>query len=211
MLLKFVLCGAIAMTASVVAQEARTADIKSDKGKPPVTPAMELEATNFAKENHPELIELLHQLKATNSTQYEQAVRELSRVASTLSNTKKNDPKKYAVDLKAWQINSQIQVLAARLAMSATPELKDELRAKLLDQIDVKLEQQRLDRERTETRLKKLDETIAKTQETREQEASKAFDKITRTLKSNPKKDSKATSSEKGKEPAQDKPAKTPK
>jgi flagellar basal body-associated protein FliL len=165
--------------------------------KAPVTPEMEAEAVNLVKQNHPELVELLHQLKTTNQTQYQQAVRDLSRAATTLANTEKNDPKKYVLDLKAWQVNSQIQVLAARYAMSPSPELKEEIKGKLVEQIDLRLEQQKLDRERTAGRLSRLDESISKLQDSREQEAQKALDKLTKasTQKSATRKESKGAAS----------------
>jgi hypothetical protein len=161
--------------------------------KPPVTPEMESAAMQFVETNHGELVELLHQMKTTNPAQYQQAMRDLSRAATTLATTQKNDPRKYDLDLRAWQVNSQIQVIAARLAMSQTPELKEELKEKLLKQIDLRLEQQRLERERTEARLKRLDESIAKLEGTRDEEAAKAFTKLTRSIiKPGPKKDNKS-------------------
>jgi hypothetical protein len=146
--------------------------------KTPVTPEMEADAMNFIRQNHSDLVELLNQLKNTNQTQYQQAVRDLSRAATTLANTEKNDPKKYVLDLQAWQVNSQIQVLAARYAMSPSPELKEDIKAKLVEQINIRLEQQKLDRERTAARLTRLDESISKLQDSRDQEAQKSLDKL---------------------------------
>ncbi len=158
-----------------------------------VTPEMEAEATSFIRQNHPELVELLNQLKASNTTQYQQAVRDLSRAATTLATTAKSDPKKHVLDLKAWQVTSQIQVLAARMAMGRSPDVEAELKARLLEQIDIRLEQQELDRERTAARLERLDTTIAKTKQSRDEEAKKAFDKLAKSMpKPSPKKDSKA-------------------
>jgi hypothetical protein len=197
----------LAFDGHVAAQTAKSARGTKETPKPPVTPEIESEALNFIRQHHPELIELLSQLKSTNQNQYEQAVRDLSRSATMLATTEKNDPKKYVLDLKAWQANSQIQVLAARLAMSPSPELKEELRAKLLEQIDIRLEQQKLERERTEARLKRLDESIAKLEQSREAEAAKTFDKLTRTT-TTPRKETKAVKA--GEKPgASDKPKST--
>jgi hypothetical protein len=148
--------------------------------KGPVTPEMESAALDFAQSNHPALVELLQQMKTTNPAQYQQAMHDISRAASTLATTRKNDPAKYDLDLQAWQVKSRIQVIVARLAMSQTQESREELRAMLLKQIDLRLSQQRLDRERTEARLKKLDESIARLERTREQEVSKTFDRLIR-------------------------------
>lgn len=168
-----------------------------ETSKTPVTPEMEAEAMSFIRQNHSDLVELLNQLKTTNQTQYQQAVRDLSRAATTLASTEKNDPKKYVLDLQAWQVNSQIQVLAARYAMSPSPELKEDIKAKLLEQLDLRLEQQKLDRERTAARLSRLDESISKLQESRGQEAQKALDKLTKASpqKSATRKESKGAAS----------------
>src|SRR5262245_24794917 len=204
-----------AVAASLGFADGEKSDAKAEKpgkesAKVPVTPEMESAAMQFVETNHAELVELLQQMKTTNPAQYQQAMRDLSRAASTLANTQKNDPRKYAVDLKAWQVNSQIQVIAARLAMSPTPELKEELRTKLFEQIEVRLDQQRLDRERTETRLKKLNESIAKLEGTRDEEVAKAFAKFTRsTVKPGPKKENKPTGTG-TKDGASDNPATTP-
>jgi hypothetical protein len=189
---------------------AKTEKPGKESAKLPVTPEMESAAMQFVETNHGELVELLQQMKTTNPAQYQQAMRDLSRAATTLATTQKNDPRKYELDLKAWKVNSQIQVIVARLAMSQTPELKEELRTKLFEQIQLRLDRQRLERERTETRLKKLDESIAKLEGTREEEVAKAFAKFTRTtVKPGPKNDSKPTRTE-TKGGAQDNPASTP-
>lgn len=160
--------------------------------KTPVTPEMETEAMSFVRSHHPELVELLNQLKTSNTLRFQEAIRDLSRAATTLATTERNDPKKYVLDLKAWQVNSQVQVLAARMAMGRSPELEAELKARLVEQIDIRLEQQQLDRERTVARLERLDAAIAKTKQTRDDDAKKAFDKLAKTTpapKPNPKKE----------------------
>jgi hypothetical protein len=151
-----------------------------EAAKQPVTPEMETAAISFVSLHHPELAELINQLKGTNSDQYQQAIRDLSRTAATLANTQKNDPTRYELDLKLWQMNSHIQVIAARLAMAPTPELKESLKSKLLEQIDLRLEIHRLDRERVEARLKRIDDSITRLRDSREQEAAKAFERLTR-------------------------------
>lgn len=174
----------------------KTTKTAKETSKTPVTPEMEAEAMNFIRQNHSDLVELLNQLKTTNQTQYQQAVRDLSRAATTLASTEKNDPKKYVLDLQAWQVNSQIQVLAARYAMSPSPELKEDIKAKLVEQINIRLEQQKLDRERTAARLSRLDDSISKLQDSRDQEAQKALDKLTKsTQKSATRKESKGAAS----------------
>src|SRR5262245_28715373 len=84
---------------------AKTEKPSKESAKPPVTPEMESAAMQFVETNHAQLVELLQQMKTTNPAQYEQAMRDLSRAASTLATTRKNDPRKYAIDLKAWQVN----------------------------------------------------------------------------------------------------------
>ena len=180
-----------------------------DQAKAPPTAEQEAEALRFVREHHPQLADLLSQLKSSNTAQYQQAIRDLHRAATTLGETQKNDPKKYELDLKAWEVSSKIQVLAARYIMTPSPELENEIKAKLLEQIDIKLEQQKFDRERTAKRLERLDAVIAKTQESRQQEADKALEKLTRSTVAKParKKSEPAATSTSPKEGSKDKPS----
>ena len=56
----------------------------------------ETAALTLVRNHHPELSELLEQLKADNPEQYRQAVSELFRASQRLAQAKEKDPQRYA-------------------------------------------------------------------------------------------------------------------
>jgi hypothetical protein len=123
-------------------------------------PAREAAALEFVRENHPELAELLEQLKAMKPDQYERAIAELSQASRTLATIKKNDEQRYRLALEAWKAKSRADLLAAELVGTPGAELESQLRTALQNQIDAEIKVQRLERETVSARLRKLDETI---------------------------------------------------
>ena len=76
----------------------------------------EAAALAFVRENHPELADLLEQLKAMKPDQYERAINELWQVSRTLANYKKNEKRRYQPALDVWKARSRAELLAAQLA-----------------------------------------------------------------------------------------------
>jgi hypothetical protein len=134
----------------------------------------------LVREHHPDLVELLKRLKATKPKQYEQAVKELSRDAQRLEAAHERDPERYGLDLRAWQLDSRIRLLTAKLSLEDRPELQEDLKATLAERADVRLAQRQLERDRAAARLKKFDEDIVKLTSNREAELKQAFDRLLR-------------------------------
>ena len=90
---------------------------KNGKNKPGgwVTPEREAAVMTFVKQHHAELAELLVQLKASNSKEYEQAIRELFRTSERLAQIQERDMPQYELELKHWQVQSRVQLLSARV------------------------------------------------------------------------------------------------
>lgn len=151
--------------------------------QPAFTPEREAAALSFVRQHHPELEDLLVQLRNGNRREYQRAINDLFLASERLANTKERDPLKYELDLKAWKIDSRIRLLAARLAMTENEALQGELKELLLEKLDVQLEQQLLDRERLATRMEKLDAAIERLRTHREQEAQRALAKVMSELK----------------------------
>lgn len=147
----------------------------------------ETAALALVRIHHPELSELLEQLKADNPKQYRQAVSELFRASQRLAQAKEKDPQRYELELKAWRIDSRVRLLAAKLTMETRPELEEKLKASLLELQDVRIELLSLDRERAAERLERLDAQLIRLQERREKLSERAFDQLMRRLKSRPK------------------------
>jgi hypothetical protein len=130
------------------------------KAKPDAA-AREAAARAFVRQNHPELAELLEQLKAMKPDQYEQAINELWQVNRQLAAYKKNDERRYQPALDVWKARSRAQLVAAQMASgTSSPQLESRLREALKNQVDAEIRQQRNERVLVQERLRKLDEAI---------------------------------------------------
>jgi hypothetical protein len=126
----------------------------------PSDAAREAAAVEFVRANHPELADLLEQLKAMKPDQYERAIRELWQVSRTLAAYKKNEIRRYQPALDLWRARSRAELLAAQQVESPSKERENQLRAAITKQIDAEIHQQEVERELGRERLKKLDESI---------------------------------------------------
>lgn len=144
----------------------------------PIAPKRETAAIKFAQQHHPELAELLSRLKASHPEQYTKALRELDKTRERLEKAKDNDADRYAILLREWQLDSRVRLLAARLTMSTSEELETELRQVLTERHDVRLQLLTYDREKSKTRLQKVDEQIAEHVQNREVSIDREFDRI---------------------------------
>ena len=144
----------------------------------PIAPKREAAAIKFAQQHHPELAELLSRLKASHPEQYTKALRELDKTRERLEKVQDNDADRYAILLREWQLDSRVRLLAARLTMSTSVELETELRQVLTERHDVRLQLLTYDREKSKTRLQKVDEQIAEHVQNREVSIDREFDRI---------------------------------
>ena len=161
----------------------------SKDGKPPIviTPEKEAAVNAFVAEHHPELAELLKHLKGIkNQRPYERAIRELYTASERLANLQKSDSGRYELELKAWKVKSRIQLLSARLTMKDDEQLKNELKAALAEQYDLRREVLSLERNRIQDRLQKLERDLAGYDSRREEVIEKQFKQLTSTPKGRP-------------------------
>lgn len=142
--------------------------------------AQESAALALVGDHHPELLDLLEQLKADNSKRYQQAIGELYRASQRLSDRQAKDPARYALELKAWQLDSQARLLAAKLTMDADPELEARLKAVLVDREDVAVALLEMDRIRLADRLQQVERQLEKRRAQRDSRANQAFEQLTR-------------------------------
>ncbi len=138
------------------------------KNLQPLTPEREAAAVTFVTLHHPDLAELLKHLKEANPREYQRALRELFRQSENLAVTHEKDPRRYELDLEAWKLRSRIQLLAARLSMSYSKALEDELRTALGEQVDLRLRQQEFMRDRLTNKLQEVETEIARIQSDRD-------------------------------------------
>ena len=151
---------------------------KKEERQPAFTPEREAAALSFVRRHHPELGELLAQLKSGNRNEYRRAINELFVASERLAASQERDPVRYEFDLRIWKIDSRIRLLAARLSMNESDVLQGELKELLLEKLDVQLEQQLLERERVAARLAKVDATIDRLRNQREAEAQKSLARL---------------------------------
>ncbi len=149
-----------------------------EERQPGFTPEREAAALSFVRQHHPELGDLLAQLKSGNKREYQRAINELFTTSERLALGQERDPLKYELDLRIWKIDSRIRLMAARMSMTEGDLLQGELKELLLEKMDVQLELQLLERQRVATRMEKLDASIERLKKQREAEAQKSLSRL---------------------------------
>lgn len=148
-------------------------------------------ALTLVREHHSDLVELLKRLKATKQKEYRQAIKELYRESERLEAVRQRDPERYKLELRAWQLDSRIRLLTARLSLEDRAELEENLKAALAERADARLAQKKLERVRLTARLEKLDDEIGNFASRRDADLKRNFDRLLRAAqkarpKSNP-------------------------
>lgn len=146
----------------------------------------EAAALAFARENHPELASLLDGLKKNSSKEYQAALLDLDRAVERLAKMKEKSPERHATELADWKITSRIRLLAARLTMSPDPTVEAELRVALRERLEMRLSAQRVERDRLQVRVSKLDQQIAEMESKADATVEKQFLELKKTLPAKP-------------------------
>ena len=139
-----------------------------NKAELPISAEREAEVMEFVQQNHAELKALLTHLRENRRKDYERAIRELSRDAERIGQLKGRDSKQHELELKAWTIKSRIQLLTAQLVMGDKEEIRGQLKSLLGEQLDVRTELAKRERERAQERLGKLDQEISRLENERQ-------------------------------------------
>lgn len=147
----------------------------------PISPKRETDAVAFAQQHLPQLADLLTRLRASHPEQYTKALRELDKTRTRLEKARETDADRYAILLREWQLDSRVRLLAARITMSTSEELESELRQVLTERHDVRLQLLTYDREKSKTRLQKMDEQITEHVQSRATSINREFDRIKKT------------------------------
>jgi hypothetical protein len=137
-----------------------------------VTEERESAALKFVKTHHRELSELLIYLRENDAKKYQQAIRELYRDSEKLAQVQNRNPGIYQIQLKAWINRSRIQLLVAKLRMSDTPVLREELHTELVKEKEIQIERLQAEKEVATARLKRIEESL-----NRIESAEKNFDR----------------------------------
>lgn len=160
------------------AEESPTASPKNPpaKGKgakaaaktPDVKPERAAELLTFVREHHPELADLLEQLRPMKTSEYQAALKDLDRDVRRLEQQEKKAPKRYESELGLWKARSRIRLLSARLSVSEDDELKELLKAELrglrqqeLAALQLEIDIVRQNLEKQQRRLEQLEKQAA--------------------------------------------------
>jgi hypothetical protein len=136
------------------------------KKKEKSLPEREAIAFDFVRGNHPELADVLTQLKQSHPHQYTKAIADLCRASERLEQFQ-DEPARHALELEAWRLKSRAELLAAKSSMSEDPAIGEELRATLAQQLTVQLEIMEAERQHMSERLEKLEGEIKQLREGR--------------------------------------------
>ncbi|MGE3313654.1 MAG: hypothetical protein AB7O26_00975 [Planctomycetaceae bacterium] len=150
--------------------------------KPLSAQVSEEETIAFARANHPELADLLGDMKQKKSQkslkEYNRAISQLNQTRLRLARIQKATPGKYELSLAVWKLDSRIQLLAARMTMSDEATFGEELKQLLSERYDARVKELEFDREQLAERLKKADQTLSKAAENREKTLQSELAKI---------------------------------
>jgi hypothetical protein len=151
---------------------AKMAGKTSAGGKVPatVTPEVEARVMQFVEMHQSELGELLRYLKSQLPDDYRQAVLELDRTQQRLAQTQRRDEPRYELELKLWQMQSQAQLLAAKIRMqpSDRESLKTTLKETLQQAQQVKIQLMEREQAKLLERIEKIQANLDRLRENAE-------------------------------------------
>lgn len=142
---------------------------------PAVSAKAEAAAMEFARTHHPELANLLEQLKANAPSEYRSAILDIDKARERLEKSREKTPERAAIELAEWKVNSRIRLLVARMSMGGDSSLEADLKSALRERADLRVQLLTDERDRLRRRLEKLDDTIADHQRRAADQVEKEF------------------------------------
>lgn len=136
----------------------------------------EQEVLDFVALHNEKLVGLLQYLKDKRSTEFRQAMREMTRTKTRLENLAKRDPELHKIELELWKIRSEERLVAAAVAAAASkkrPVLEDRLRELVRQEIAKSLERLALQRDRAREQLAQYEMQLKKQEAAKEQQLEK--------------------------------------
>ena len=134
----------------------------------------EAAALDLAREQHPELYDLLVKLRDQRPPLYRSALRDLIPQERRLQRTKMRDPDSYPFELEAWRARSRVRLAAARMAVSEGPSdaaMSDSGMKSLVDA------EERAERARLERKIASYERRIAELRELLEQDQTEGTER----------------------------------
>jgi hypothetical protein len=128
------------------------------------TAEQESQSIAFVRQHHPELVQLLQRLKDMNREEYESALKEILKVRRRLEALEKRDSELWAVDLDAWKIQSQIDLMLARAVVHDKDFERQSLRVLVEKKVTNQRKRLELEQKSLATRQKQVEESLARLQ-----------------------------------------------
>jgi|GEM_PF-2227441 len=188
------------LTIAAFSDSKKTAAATSDSAKPDVTKPNAKEDANpakpvappavgtseeraatalgFVRLHHPELVDLLERLKASNKVEYERAIRDLARTSDRLVILRERHPERYAIELESWKLKSQIQLLSARASLAPNEDLTAELRELIERQLELRAAQLELERSELTERLDRVEVALEAAVSNRQAQLDKQLSEV---------------------------------
>ncbi len=130
-------------------------------------------ALAFVRRHYPRLMDVLIYLKENQPRQYARAIKDLHRTRHRLEQIRKRQPRRYQLELEAWKLQSEIQLLMAELVMSDSPEVRRRLEEAVARQVDLRLKLLKEDQRQAEARLAKIQKSVRRLEQHREEEVQR--------------------------------------
>lgn len=151
------------------------------KGAPKITPGREAAALAFADQHHPELRALLDYLRRESPADYREALADLYQTSERIDQFQdRGDLDRYELEVKLWQAQSRIQLLAARLKVRASEKIRQDLASALEEELELRIQIRKHLRDKVEQRVKRLDDLIARLSSNRESEIARKLRLLTK-------------------------------
>lgn len=123
-------------------------------------PDQEAVALAFARTHHPELADLLEQLKQNRAAEFGKALPDLYRAADRLAKLNDRDAERYPLELDLWKMESRIRLLTAQLLMGGSVSLEADLKGLIVQRIELRTRLLQMDRERAAQRITAIDREL---------------------------------------------------
>ncbi|HVW01166.1 MAG TPA: hypothetical protein VHB77_12525, partial [Planctomycetaceae bacterium] len=91
---------------------------------------------------------------------------------------REKNPERYALEVEAWKLGSQIRLLAARMTMENDPGLEQELRETIGQQADLRLRLLELDRDSLNRQLEKVNQRLDTVRNSRDADVESELQKV---------------------------------
>jgi hypothetical protein len=138
----------------------------------------EQQVLGFARSQHPELVPLLEKLKEDNPHEYRKALTDLYRAQQKLHRMADQNPERYALALRQWNVQSRINLLAARMVREADDARDETLKSLLAERRQLRIEMLQFDRAKLAERLASLDGQLTQLQQDPEGDIDKELSRL---------------------------------